>query len=125
MARRAVSERRKRIVDHLARMLVQWLNIHAFKDLTVEEMSRRIGLTVSVANVPWWTDIPEICEAAGLDIGLTVRDAKGNEVTFWPSENFGDKPKVSKVAGKKVESLNSSQQTTVYLPALGSRVHRR
>ena len=101
MARRAVTDRRKRIVDHLARMLIQYLQTHVFKDMTDVEMSDRVGVSISVLTLPWWTDIPEICEAASLDIGLAIRDRKGNEVTLWPADNFASGYKPLKAAAKE------------------------
>jgi len=101
VARRAVTDRRKRIVDHLARMLIQYLHVHVFKDMTADEMARRAGINSSVVNVPWWQDVPEICEAASLDVGLVIRDRKGNEVTLWPAENFASGFQQRKAAAKE------------------------
>jgi hypothetical protein len=102
MARKAVGERRTRILNHLARMLVRHLMDHAYKDKSVDEVIKRLGLGKSVLNCPWWTDVPEICDAASLDIGLAIRDSKGHEVTLWPAENFSEAFKPSKPARKKL-----------------------
>ena len=119
MARRAVSERRKRIVDQLAKMLVNYLQEVVFKGRPTEEIIKRTGLSSSVLSVPWFTDVPEICEGAGVDIGLTIRDSKGNEVTLWPLENFSEGFKPRKAAGKKVQRPDPSHYTSPrpHLPA--------
>ena len=102
MARKAVGERRSRILNHLARMLVRHLTDHAYKDKSADEIVKRLGIGKSVLNCPWWTDVPEICDAASLDIGLAIRDSKGHEVTLWPAENFSEAFKPSKPARKKL-----------------------
>jgi hypothetical protein len=101
MARKAVGERRKRILDHLARMLVRYLQEHAFKNKSVEEIVKRLDVSTSVLTCPWWTDVPEICDSDSLDIGLAIRDSKGNEVTLWPAENFSEGFKPRKAARPK------------------------
>lgn len=105
MARKAFNERRKAIAESLARMLLHYLKTRIFPDLTDKELSERTGIASTAISVPWFQDIPEICEGAGLDIGLTVRDAKGNEVTFWPPENFSQGYKPPKVARKPLPPL--------------------
>ena len=102
MARKAAGERRTRILNHLARMLVRHLVDHAYKDKSVDEIIKRLGIGKSVLHCPWWTDVPEICDAASLDIGLAIRDSKGHEVTLWPAENFSEGFKPSKPARKKL-----------------------
>jgi hypothetical protein len=111
MARKAFNDRRKAIAESLARMLLHYLKTHIFPGLTDKELSERTGISSTAISVPWFQDIPEICEGAGLDIGLTVRDSKGNEVTFWPPENFSQGYKPPKVARKPLPPV---QTTHVY-----------
>lgn len=105
MARKAFNDRRKSISESVAKMLVHYLQSKVFPELGPKELAERTGITQSVINVPWFQDIPEICEGAGLDIGLTVRDAKGHEVTFWPPENFSEGYQPPKMARKPLPPL--------------------
>ena len=89
MFKQRPSERRKRIVDQVARMLAEHIHRHNFPDIEAEELFARLGVTRSVADNAWWGDIPELCDRAGLDLGLTVKDSRGSTVTLWPGENFG------------------------------------
>lgn len=100
MARKAYNERRKAIAESLSKMLLHYLQNKIFPGMDHKALSERTGITQSVLSVPWWQDIPEICEGAGLDLGITVRDAKGHEVTFWPSENFSEGYRLPKTARK-------------------------
>lgn len=125
MSRKAVADRKKRIIDHIAKMLVQHLQQHVFRGAKAEDMARRMGVGSSILSVPWWQDVPDICEAASLDIGLTIRDQKGNEVTLWPAENFSTGFKPRKPAGKKADRPDPSHYTTVkHIPA-SNRGHSR
>jgi len=127
MARKAVVDRRKRIVDHIARMLVHYLETKVFKVEHQDDLVGRLQVSKSVLGVPWWSDIPEIAESASLDIGLVVRDQKGNEVTFWPSENLSDRFKPRRAAGKKVvvEKVDPAHRTRITGFAAGGTRHSR
>ncbi len=127
MARRAVVDRRKRIVDHIARMFVHYLETKVFPDLELDDVVSRLGVSKNVFTVPWWADIPEIAESASLDIGLIVRDQKGNEVTFWPSENLSDPFKPRRAAGKKpvVEKIDPAHRTRITGFAAGGTRHSK
>ena len=94
------SDRRKHVVDQIARMLVNHIHQLNSPELEAKELSARLGCTRSVVENAWWVDIPELCERTGLELGITVRNRQGNTVTLWPRENFGDKP-ASKTAAKR------------------------
>ncbi len=100
MARRVVVDRRKQVTDALGRMLRDYLVSHVYKDLDAAGVAQRIGIGPSIFSLPWWQDIPSIVEAVGLDLGLALRDRKGNEVTFFPEENLGTPAREPKVAAK-------------------------
>ena len=115
MALRTGITRRKAITDHLAAMLVHHLKTHVFKGPDDENMAQRTGISAYTLEKPWWTDIPEICEASSLDVGLVVRDQKGNEVTFWPSESLGSgwkPPKVAQATPPPLPTVLDSHRTT-------------
>lgn len=101
MARWAGDAERKRVVNQLAKMLVTYLLEVTYKGCTPEEVAQRTGVSASIIGVPWYTDVPEICERANLDIGLAIRDSKGHEVTFWPLENLSQRPQLKKGAEKR------------------------
>jgi hypothetical protein len=101
MIGRPLSDRRKRIVDRIACMLVGHIHRHNYPDLSLDELFPRLGIAKSTVYDAWWGDIPELCDRAGVDLGITVRDRGGNTVTLWPGENFADQPSTSKAAGKK------------------------
>jgi hypothetical protein len=69
--------------------------------MAAHQIAQRLGLATNILNCPWWQDIPEICEASELNLGITVRDRKGNEVTFWPEEDLGDDYELPRTAKKK------------------------
>lgn len=102
MARKAFQEKRKFIAESLARMVLGYLRNRIFPSLTDQEFKNRTGISASALGVPWWQDIPEICECAGLDLGIVIRDSKGSEVTFWPPENFATGPSIPKVSPKGI-----------------------
>jgi len=109
MARKAYNERRKGISESLAKTLLHYLQSKIFPGMSNKALSERTGITQGVLSVPWWQDIPEICEGAGLDLGITVRDAKGHEVTFWPSENFSEGYRPPKTARKTLLAPSASE----------------
>ena len=125
MARRAVTDRKKRIMDHLAKMLVQHLSQHVFPGKTLDEIARRLSLSTSIFTATWWQDVPDICEGAGLDIGLIIRDQKGNEVTLWPAENFATGVKPRLIAGKKHVVEPSHRTRAVGFAAGGTQHHSK
>jgi len=113
MAKKASVHQRRLIADHLAKMLVRYLQDQPFKDQTLEEIGQRIGVLSNVLKTAWWQDIPQICNAASLDIGLTIRDQRGSEVTLWPSENFAEGPKISKAAVKDLPKVEDHHRTRI------------
>ncbi len=123
MAKKASVHQRRLIADHLAKMLVRYLQDQPFKDQTLEEIGPRIGVLANVLKTAWWQDIPQICNAASLDIGLTIRDQKGSEVTLWPSDNFAAGPKISKVAEREFPKVEDHHRTRIipHLPKGKSR----
>ncbi len=100
MARPATIDRRKQVTDALGLMIVDYLRSHVYKDLSVNDLAQRISIGPSVVGQPWWQDIPSIVESVGLDLGLALRDRRGNEVTFFPEENFATPTREPKVAAK-------------------------
>ncbi len=127
MALRTGITRRKAITDHLAAMLVHHLKARVFKGPDGGDndyMAYRTGISSHILERPWWTDIPEICEAASLDVGLVIRDQRGNEVTFWPSEDLGSgwkAPKSARVTPAPMPTVLDSHRTT---PAFNFRNRR-
>lgn len=109
MAKRAVDERRRGIVNQIARMFVDHIQKTIFKDRNRDEALKRIGISSTIWNCPFWSDIPEICDGLNLDVGLTIRDHKGHEVTLWPLENFSGDFSPRKSAEKKVQSLTQEK----------------
>ncbi len=101
----AASNRVKTVTDHLARMLVYHLTTHVFKGVEETNMASRLGVSGHIIQAPWWGDIPAICAASSLDIGLAIRDQKGNEVTLWPSDNIGTAAAPRKFARAKPASM--------------------
>jgi hypothetical protein len=94
-------ERRKSIVDSIACMLVEHIHRHNHPDLSLDELFTRLGVSKSTIYNAWWSDIPELCDRVGVDLGITVRDRGGNTVTLWPGENFAGRSSPPKTAGKK------------------------
>ena len=35
------------------------------------------------------SDLSAICDSLGIDIGISIRKPSGEEITFYPSQNFG------------------------------------
>ena len=92
---------RNRVMDSMLRLLCKWINVELFKDKSEQEvqaiMTDRIGRAWPMTSMLMSSDLPIICHAAGLDLGLSVRSPSGDVITFWPQENFGspqDKGKV-------------------------------
>ncbi len=100
MARRAVADRRKQVTDALGRMMRDYLMVHVFKGMSEDDAAKRMGVGAHIFKVPWWQDVPQIAESAGLDLGIALRDRKGNEVTLFPEENLGTPVREPKVAAK-------------------------
>ena len=111
--------RRKLVTEQLANMLVRHLSVHAFENLTSEEMADRLGVALNIFSMPWWQDVPIICEAASLDLGLVIRDSKGNEVVFWPADNFIPGTKSRGVAAKGTPPIPKSR-VVGFVPGRGS-----
>jgi hypothetical protein len=121
MARKAFNERRKAIAESLARMLLHYVRSHFFQDLTDKEFSDRTGITGTSVTAPWFTDIPEICEGVGLDLGIAVRDSKGNELIFWPTESLAAGYKPPKIARKPLPPLPPRESVVTYDYRTGQR----
>lgn len=61
----------------------------------IEEMLRSIKCHKSVEVIRGgadfsFYDLLDLVDAAGIDIGLTIRTRDGEEVTFYPGQNFGE-----------------------------------
>ncbi len=61
----------------------------------IEEMLRSIKCHKSAASFRdgvdfSFYDLLDLVDAAGIDIGLTIRTRDGEEVTFYPGQNFGE-----------------------------------
>lgn len=100
MSKRVIVDLRKKVSNMLAQMLCDYLLTTLFPDMSITEMSKRLNLSETIVNTPWWGDIPELAERSGLNLGLVLRDAKGNEVTLFPADNFSQLQREPKIAQK-------------------------
>ena len=108
-----------RIEDLFAETFVAWLIEKYFPGISGQEVAKRLDLVpAATITCPWWQDIPAICKALGVDIGLTIRDSKGNEMVIWPSEeNFSQahQARPSQARRKKVQLAQQTVKgSTIY-----------
>ena len=84
-----------KVVDELVRMTIDELVGPSIEKMTNQELIATFGLTeYQVGNFrrgqySSFRDVAEVCAALGLDVGISIRNAEGEEVTFYPKNNFG------------------------------------
>lgn len=110
MGKKAFESLRRGIGNTLARAFVDYLQEHVYKNATLDAIADRLHLQSNVFHSPWWQDIPQICDATNLDLGLVIRDNKGHELTFWPEHNFGE-PFAPPKEAQKEPSMESKIKT--------------
>lgn len=106
-------EFRSRVVRQLADMVA----LHLFGDggpiagILLEELAERTGyrenlVQNSLIDIPWWEDIPAMAQAAGLQLGVSLRSPNGKEVTFYPEYNFDKRDEAPLEANAVVRTQN-------------------
>lgn len=92
------------VVSSLVRSSLQEIIERYVKSRTKEELIAELGCTPYQAGSflnpsnPYFRDLAELCSILSLDIGITVRDLHGQEITIFPDSNFGNTPGELKAA---------------------------
>jgi hypothetical protein len=106
-------EFRGRVVRQLADMVA----LHLFGDggpiagILLQELAERTGYREAIVqnrliDVPWWEDVPAMVQAAGLQLGVSLRSPNGKEVTFYPEYNFDKRDEAPLEASALVRTHN-------------------
>ena len=78
------------------------------------DLTKALGMTVyQVQNLRrmqhmTFREIAELCLALGLDVGISIRDPEGQEITFYPQENFGPNSSLPVNPKPAVEAVTAS-----------------
>jgi hypothetical protein len=115
------TNRNREIANSMAKLALDHLRKHSFPSLDDEALAQRSGIAQHIIKNTFWGDLPDICAATSLDLGITLRDQTGSEVTLWAPENFGEGAKPQKTAKKrepplKPESLLGKPPNTAAKP---------